>query len=125
MGKFLKVIVAEDNNINQKLMTRILGKFGYSAIICDNGEKVLEELDKEKVDLILMDVHMPIMDGYETTKAIVQKYGDNRPKIIALTASALQGDMQKCFDAGMDDYISKPIMMDDLRIKLNEWESKI
>ena len=101
----------------------MLGKFGYQPIICDNGEKVLDELEKTKVDLILMDVHMPIMDGFETSQAIIEKYGDNRPKIIALTASAMQNDMQKCLDAGMDDYIAKPSMMDVLKEKLNEWTS--
>jgi multi-sensor hybrid histidine kinase (EC 2.7.13.3) len=121
-GNSLKILIAEDNYINQKLLRRMLNHLGFEAEVCENGQEVLDFLNENKVDVIFMDVQMPVKDGFETTREIVETMGENRPKIIALTASALQSDMQKCLEAGMDDYIAKPIMMDILEEKLNKWK---
>jgi PAS domain S-box-containing protein len=110
-----RVLVAEDNIINRKLMLKILESFGYSAMVATNGREVIDILGNEKVDLIFMDIQMPELDGFEATKIIFEKYPEkSRPKIIALTANALEGDRERCLEAGMDDYMSKPIRKDDL-----------
>lgn len=110
-----RILVAEDNMINRKLMLKILESFGYSAMIASNGREVLEIVENEPVDLIFMDIQMPEIDGFEATKIICEKIPKkNRPKIIALTANALEGDRERCLEVGMDDYISKPIRKDDL-----------
>ncbi|HNW96890.1 MAG TPA: ATP-binding protein [Bacteroidales bacterium] len=110
-----KILIAEDNMINRKLMLKILESFGYSAMVATNGKEVLEIIENESVDLIFMDIQMPVIDGFEATKIIVDKIPAHiRPKIIALTANALEGDRERCLEAGMDDYMSKPIRKDDL-----------
>ncbi|MFC1490464.1 response regulator [Candidatus Latescibacterota bacterium] len=114
--KSLRIILAEDNVVNQKVASRILEKMGHSVLIADNGEKVLQALEKESYDLILMDVQMPVMDGYIATGLIREKEqesGEHMP-IIAMTAHAMKGDRDKCIDAGMDDYVSKPIRISEL-----------
>jgi PAS domain S-box-containing protein len=110
-----RILIAEDNMINRKLMLKILESFGYSAMVATNGREVLEIIENEPVDLIFMDIQMPEIDGFEATKIIFEKIpGKDRPKIIALTANALEGDRERCLEAGMDDYMSKPIRKDDL-----------
>jgi CheY-like chemotaxis protein len=106
-----RILLAEDNPVNARLVIRILEKAGYPAGRAVNGREVLAALDKIRYDLVLMDVQMPEMDGLETTRAIRQKEllsGKHVP-IIALTAHAIKGDQQICLDAGLDDYLSKPI----------------
>ncbi|KAB8027383.1 ATP-binding protein [Fluviispira multicolorata] len=111
----LNILIAEDNKINQQVVFSFLEKLGYKADIAENGNKVLEYLKKRNYDLILMDCHMPELDGFETTKAINKKFKNKkRPRILALTASNLQADIDKCFASGMDGYISKPIILDVL-----------
>ncbi len=112
----LKILVAEDNHINQKLALRLLQQLGYSADIAANGKDVLVLLKENRYDIILMDLHMPEMDGLEATR-MIQKTVDPsvRPKIIAMTADAMSGDRERCIDAGMDDYISKPVRLERLR----------
>lgn len=113
--KTIKVLVAEDNYINQKLISKLLLNKGYNITIVDDGQKVLDALEKEKYHIILMDIQMPIMDGYQATKLIRAKEitsGKYIP-IIAVTAFAMESDRQKCFEIGMDDYISKPFNKDD------------
>lgn len=106
----LAILLAEDNTVNQKVATLMLKKHGYKADIANNGIEVLEALGRRDYDVILMDIQMPEMDGYEATGAIGNKYGeDERPRIIALTANAMEGDRERAIEAGMDDYLSKPI----------------
>jgi len=112
----LKILIAEDNVINQKLALRLLQQLGYSADIVANGKEVLSIINENRYDIILMDLHMPVMDGLETTRAILQIIDPSvRPKIIAMTADAMSGDRDKCIDAGMDDYLSKPVRLEGLR----------
>ncbi len=118
----LKILLAEDNVVNQKVALRILERMGFRADIAADGYEVMSAVKKIKYDIILMDIYMPEMDGYETTGNIINKYSyDERPKIIAMTANAMQGDKDKCFDAGMDDYISKPIRVEELHAVLKKW----
>lgn len=112
----MKVLVAEDNAVNRMLATRLLEKHGNTVITAENGREALEVLERESVDLVLMDVQMPEMDGLEATAAIRKKEsaeGGHVP-IIALTAHAMKGDREKCLEAGADEYLTKPIRTPDL-----------
>ncbi len=114
----LKILVAEDNIINQKLISKILNKFGYDPKIVSNGKLAVDRCENTNFDLILMDVLMPEMDGLETTRYIRKNF-DHQPKIVAMTANAMSKDREDCLSAGMDDYLSKPFKSDDL-IKILE-----
>jgi CheY-like chemotaxis protein len=119
-------LIAEDNLINQELAMAMLIKMGYQPDVVDNGLAVLEALQVNRYDLLLLDVQMPEMDGLETAAHLVNHWHDlhtgyERPTIIAMTASAMQGDREMCLRAGMDDYISKPIMMDSLQRTIEKW----
>jgi PAS domain S-box-containing protein len=116
----LRVLLAEDNPVNQKVALQMLRKIGYEADVAANGLEVLQALERQPYDVILMDVQMPEMDGLEAARKIREKWHGG-PKIIAITAYALEGDRDRCLDVGMDDYISKPIQMDELRSKLAKW----
>jgi CheY-like chemotaxis protein len=116
----LCILLAEDNPINQQLAVIILAKMGYNPIVAANGKEVLEHLEKAPFDLILMDVQMPEMDGLEATRAIRRGEG-HQPVIIAMTANATRDDREKCLDAGMNDYLSKPVDLDQLVIMLKKW----
>jgi CheY-like chemotaxis protein len=112
----LRILLAEDNLVNQKLGARLLENQGHIVTVAGNGHEVLNLLDRREFDLILMDVQMPEMDGFETTAAIrkhEQLNGSHIP-IVALTAHAMAGDRERCLDAGMDGYASKPIRGEDL-----------
>ena len=112
----LRILVAEDNLVNQKLLTRMLAQIGYSAEVANNGLEVLKAADQMVFDVILMDVQMPEIDGLQATRQLhAQKPAGKRPYIIAVTANAMHDDRQTCLNAGMDDYISKPIRMEELR----------
>lgn len=111
----LSVLVADDNAINRKLMLILLNKMGLNSDVAENGLEVLEALSHKHYDLIFMDMHMPHMDGIEVMHQIVKKFGPNRPRVIAVTANASQDDRSLCLDAGMDDYLTKPIVPDRLR----------
>ncbi len=118
----LKMLLVEDNVINQKIALRILEKMGYYADMAANGLEALEAVERQTYDLVFMDVQMPEMDGLEATRRIVRKYPpDQRPKIIAMTANAMKEDKEACFDAGMDDYISKPVQVTELRDTIQRW----
>jgi CheY-like chemotaxis protein len=111
----INVLVAEDNYINQKLISKLLSKKGYNALIVEDGSKALEALSKGDFHIILMDIQMPVMDGYQATQAIREKEkgtGTHTP-IIGITAFAMESDRKKCFDIGMDDYLSKPFNKED------------
>jgi len=106
----MNILLAEDNEVTQKIIVYLLTRMGYTIELVENGIKVLEAIEKKKYDLILMDVQMPLMDGIETTRRIRAKYKENeQPKIIALTANDIHEVQRLCTDAGMDDYMQKPM----------------
>jgi CheY-like chemotaxis protein/HPt (histidine-containing phosphotransfer) domain-containing protein len=110
-----RVLLADDHPTNQKLGRMILKRLGYSSDVAANGLEVLEALERQLYDLILMDIEMPEMDGVEATRRIIATYPeDKRPKIIAVTANAMEGDRERFIAAGMSDYVSKPIRVDAL-----------
>jgi signal transduction histidine kinase/ligand-binding sensor domain-containing protein/CheY-like chemotaxis protein len=109
----LNILIAEDNPVNQKLAERILNKLGYMPDIAVNGLEVLEVTQRKNYDLIFMDVQMPEMDGLEATR-LLRSTEQHQPVIVAMTANAIQGDKEICLNAGMDDYISKPIKLDEI-----------
>jgi PAS domain S-box-containing protein len=116
----LRILLAEDNPVNQKVTLQMLRKIGYRADVATNGLEVLQALKRQPYDIVLMDIQMPEMDGFEAAKNVRERW-HNGPKIIAITAYALEGDKDRCLNAGMDDYISKPIQLDVLRSKLIKW----
>jgi CheY-like chemotaxis protein len=108
-------MMAEDNLINQKVALRMLERLGYRADVVANGQEALEAIRRIEYDVILMDMQMPEMDGLEATSRIrTDEQITHQPYIIALTANAMQGDRERCLQAGMDDYLSKPLMSDAL-----------
>ncbi|GAC1342280.1 MAG: hypothetical protein NVSMB27_00960 [Ktedonobacteraceae bacterium] len=112
----LHILLAEDNTVNQKLALRMLERMGYRADVVANGLEVLEAVQRQRYDLILMDVQMPEMDGLEAARAIHEAWPtEQRPRIVAMTANAMQGDREECLDAGMDDYLTKPIQVNALQ----------
>ncbi len=118
----LRVLVAEDNEANQMVASIMLGKLGCKVDIVANGSDALEALAKQEYDVILMDCHMPVMDGFETTRMIRRTEGTGVHRtIIAMTANALQGEKERCLAVGMDDFLSKPVILDDLAAKLRQW----
>jgi PAS domain S-box-containing protein len=110
----LKILLAEDNAVNQKLALRILEQMGYRADVASNGIEAIESVQRQAYDVVLMDVQMPEMDGLEATRSIRKLGGLTQPHIIAMTANAMQGDREQCIEAGMNDYISKPIRVNEL-----------
>jgi signal transduction histidine kinase/DNA-binding response OmpR family regulator len=111
----LRVLLAEDNPINQRVAQRLLERLGYQADIANNGREVLERLEQTPYDVIFMDVQMPEMDGLEASRAVCARWPTGkRPRIIAMTAEAMQGDREKCLAAGMDDYLIKPVTLAQL-----------
>lgn len=110
----IKIIVAEDNQMNQLLIKTIIALQGYTCFIADNGKLAIEELEKNDYDIILMDIMMPIMDGFTAAKYIREKLGNQTIPIIAVTADVTANIKEKCKDAGMNDYISKPYNGDKL-----------
>lgn len=120
----MTILVAEDNKVNQIVIMNTLRKLGYLADLAQNGLEVLAMVEKVDYDLILMDMQMPQMDGLEATRQIRAQHIAH-PFIIAMTANALQQDKEKCFEAGMDDYLSKPVILDDLVVLLQKWASRL
>jgi len=115
----LAILLAEDNLVNQKVARLMLKKLGYKADLASNGREVLQAISKKSYDVILMDVQMPEMDGLEATRAILDLNLEKRPKILAMTAYALEGDKERCLLAGMDGYISKPVQLEELKSALS------
>lgn len=119
-----RVLVVEDNVVNQKVMLKILGKLEYPAKVVENGRKAVDELQKNPYDLVLMDIQMPEMNGYEATSAIRNPQTnclDPQVTIIAVTANAMKTDRKACIDAGMDDYLPKPLNSKMLLEKIRQW----
>jgi CheY-like chemotaxis protein len=111
----LSVLLVEDNAVNQKVALHFLHRLGYTAKVVVNGREALQTVERERFDLVLMDLQMPEMDGCEAARQIRRHIASaHQPKIVALTANALHGDRELCLQAGMDDYITKPLALDDL-----------
>jgi len=110
----LRILLAEDNAVNQMVALRMLERLGYQADTAANGKEVLAALKSRSYDIVLMDVQMPEMDGLEAARLIRSEKVD-RPYIIAMTAHAMKGDREVCLEAGMNDYVSKPVRMEELR----------
>ncbi len=114
----LKILLAEDNIVNQKLAQQMLRKLGFTATVVDNGRAAVAAVAAERYDLILMDCQMPDLDGYEATRAIRRMHPVGTVGIVAMTANAMEGDRDLCLAAGMDDYVSKPVKFEELRLVL-------
>jgi PAS domain S-box-containing protein len=110
----LRILLAEDNAVNQKVALKILERMGYRADVASNGQEAVQAVERQTYDVVLMDVQMPEMDGVEATAKIRDQFGENRPWIIALTANALEGDRERYLGVGMEDYVSKPIRVEEL-----------
>lgn len=119
------ILIAEDNLINQKLASKILNKLGYDFETALNGKEALDKIQLKHFDIILMDMQMPEMDGIETTKLIHTDSSGEKPVIIAMTANAMDEAKQICLNAGMDDYISKPLKIDEIKMILQKWTGLI
>ncbi|MTJ51348.1 response regulator [Anabaena sp. UHCC 0253] len=115
-NRLLTILLAEDNIINQKVALMNLKKLGYKAEVATNGLEVIAAVQSQSYDVILMDVQMPEMDGLEATRWICQHFSNQqKPRIIAMTANEMEGDKQICLDAGMDDYLTKPLNLESLK----------
>ncbi|HLP24273.1 MAG TPA: response regulator, partial [Acidobacteriota bacterium] len=117
-----RLLLAEDNVVNQKVALRLLASLGYAADVVENGYAVLDALARRTYDIVLLDVQMPGMDGLEVARRLMatQPNPATRPWLVALTANAMQGDREQCLAAGMDDYLSKPIKKPDLGAALDQ-----
>lgn len=119
------VLLVEDNVINQKVAQKMLTKLGCSVEVAENGKVAVDSIQRKKYDLVIMDCQMPVMDGYEATRAIRQLKGDEaKVPIVALTAHAMKGDRERCLDAGMDDYLTKPVNRNLLLEKMQKHINK-
>jgi signal transduction histidine kinase/DNA-binding response OmpR family regulator len=118
----LRILVAEDNPVNQMVALRLLERLGYGADVVGNGREVLERLERAAYDVVLMDVQMPVMNGLEASRAICARWpAERRPRVIAMTAEAMQGDRESCLGAGMDDYLVKPVRLEELARALGKY----
>lgn len=120
----LRILLAEDNASSQKVTMQMLMKLGYRADLAANGQEAIEALKRQHYDLVLMDMKMPVLDGYDATREIRRLWPEKGPMIIALTAYALAGDREKCLQAGMDGYLAKPVVLDDLRKTLEQIQNR-
>jgi len=120
----LEILVAEDNLINQKVIRHILNKLGYKPQVVENGLEVIKILHQQSFDIILMDMQMPEMDGLEATQNVRVQF-EEQPFIIALTANTMHGDEEECLRAGMDDYLRKPVKLEELMAMLIKWSVKL
>jgi PAS domain S-box-containing protein len=121
----LRILLAEDNVVNQKLALHLLDKLGYRADVAGNGLEAIEALERQPYDLLLTDVQMPEMDGIEATRRIRERWADGeRPRIVAMTAEAMQGDRERFLELGMDDYVVKPIRVDELVAAIERTERR-
>jgi CheY-like chemotaxis protein len=106
----LRILLAEDNVVNQKVAVRLLERMGYRPDVASNGLEALDAVHRQQYDVVLMDIQMPEMDGLEASRRIISEFdAPKRPRLVALTANVLKGDQQLCLEAGMDDYLAKPL----------------
>lgn len=117
----LRILVAEDNEVNQNLVVRMFGRLGYYPEVVSSGQEVLDAVADRTYDVIFLDVQMPGIDGYETARRLTAILPKERPRIIAMTANALKGDREKCIAAGMDDYLAKPVDLGQIRTLLQKY----
>ncbi|NNU43941.1 response regulator [Ramlibacter montanisoli] len=118
----MHILVVEDSEINRKLAVNMLRKFGYTCDVAEDGAVAVEKVRNQRYDLVFMDLQMPVMDGLEATRQIIAMYPPHRrPRIVAMTANALPQDRQRCLDAGMDDYIAKPILPVSVQALIERW----
>jgi CheY-like chemotaxis protein len=123
----LRILLCDDNVINQKVALRLLQQVGYRADVAANGVEALAALDRQHYDLVFMDVMMPQMNGFEATRRIRERQRQSEwlnrkvPVIVAMTASAMQGDRERCIASGMDDFLAKPVRMEDVRAIMERW----
>ncbi len=112
----LRILIAEDSPMNQRVASLLLGKFGYTADIANNGKEAVDAIARREYDVVLMDVQMPVMDGLEAARYLNEKYSrrEDRPTLVAVTAHAMRGDRERCIEAGMDEYLSKPLRPNEL-----------
>jgi len=113
-----RVLLVEDHAINRQVATELLKHLGYRVTAAEDGQQALDALEGDRFDVVLMDLQMPVMDGLEATRRIHRRWGEERPVIIAMTAHAMLGDRERCLEAGMDDYVSKPIQLAHLKAAL-------
>ena len=118
----INILVAEDNDINRILIRKIFQKTGYDFDIATNGEEAINAFDQKYYDLVFMDIEMPLMDGFEATHKLREKYKDQsvQPFIVALTANSLSGEKKRCIDQGMDEYLSKPFSVEDVHAMIEK-----
>ncbi|MGE9313823.1 response regulator [Niabella sp. CJ426] len=122
----VSILVAEDDEINQKFIVRAMSKLGYVIDLAGNGKEAVQKTREKKYDIVFMDIMMPEMDGFEATRVITEDYkSGKRPVIIGLTANALAGDREKIIAAGMDDYLSKPYKIQDIKEALEKWAAEL
>ncbi|MEM8901856.1 MAG: response regulator, partial [Bacteroidota bacterium] len=122
----LSILVAEDNRVNQKYIQKVFSRLGYEITIVDNGKKVLDQVEENYYDLIFMDLNMPVMDGITSTvKVRANQDIKHQPIIIAMTANAFSDDKERCMEAGMNDYLSKPAKISDITELTEKWSEKI
>jgi CheY-like chemotaxis protein len=117
----LRILLADDNPVNLKVGRAYLEKMGYRVGLVSNGLEVIQSLELQPYDIVFLDVQMPEMDGYETSRLIRRRWKDERPTLIAMTGNVMEGDREKCLAAGMDDYISKPVRAKELEGILVRW----
>ena len=120
-GRRGRVLIVEDNALNQRVADAMVRKLGYGTVIAGGGRQALALLDRQPVDAVLMDCQMPGLDGYETTRRLRRREQARRTPVIAMTANVLRGERERCLDAGMDDYVTKPVRSGDLRRLLHHW----
>ncbi|MBC8011003.1 MAG: response regulator, partial [Burkholderiales bacterium] len=125
----LRLLLADDNAVNQKVGAALLKKLGYATDLVADGREALEALERMDYDLVFLDVQMPVMDGYDAARAIVAKWAGGagrgaRPLLVAMTGNAMEGDREKCIEAGMDDYIAKPVRIEELVAALEKCGAK-
>ena len=118
----MRILVAEDHPVNRKILQEYLEKLGYEADVCTNGVEAIDAISQNAYDIVLMDIHMPVMDGLKATNLLHRLIPEDRiPPIIAVTGNSKREDKEACLEIGMRDFISKPVMLSELKRVLQQW----